>query len=69
MKLYPAIDLKDGKAVRLQKGDMAKAPSFMMIPQPRRWILSKRAVNICIWWIWMVPFRADRKMRQRWKIF
>ncbi|GAK34804.1 1-(5-phosphoribosyl)-5-[(5-phosphoribosylamino)methylideneamino] imidazole-4-carboxamide isomerase [alpha proteobacterium Q-1] len=28
MKLYPAIDLKDGKAVRLQKGDMAKATIF-----------------------------------------
>ena len=28
MILYPAIDLKDGQAVRLEQGDMARATTF-----------------------------------------
>ena len=32
MNLYPALDLKDGKAVRLLRGDMAKATIFSETP-------------------------------------
>lgn len=32
MKLYPAIDLKDGSAVRLEQGDMARATVFNTDP-------------------------------------
>ena len=32
MILYPAIDLKDGKAVRLYKGEMEKATIFHDYP-------------------------------------
>ena len=38
MILYPAIDLKDGEAVRLQQGDIARATTFHRDPaeQARR---------------------------------
>jgi phosphoribosylformimino-5-aminoimidazole carboxamide ribotide isomerase len=32
MKLFPAIDLKDGQAVRLEQGDMARATTFNRDP-------------------------------------
>ena len=35
MILFPAIDLKDGRCVRLQQGDMAKATIFNEDPPPR----------------------------------
>ena len=33
MMLYPAIDLKDGKCVRLYKGDMAQATIYADNPE------------------------------------
>ena len=45
MILYPAIDLKDGQAVRLYKGEMDKVTVFMTIPPLRPWPLSTQAAN------------------------
>ena len=39
LTLYPAIDLKDGACVRLQRGDMAQATVYSADPgaQARAW--------------------------------
>ena len=50
MILYPAIDLKDGNAVRLLRGDMDKSTVFNTDPAARRVNLWMRDVNGCIWW-------------------
>ena len=41
MILFPAIDLKDGRCVRLVKGDMDAPPSSTTIRPPRRAISSR----------------------------
>ncbi len=37
MILYPAIDLKDGKCVRLLQGDMDKATVLIIAPPNKLW--------------------------------
>lgn len=45
MILYPAIDLKDGQAVRLLRGDMEKSTVFNATRRRRRWRLWRRAAS------------------------
>ena len=47
MILFPAIDLKDGQAVRLQQGDMARATVFNADPAAQAKAFETRASNIC----------------------
>lgn len=45
MILYPAIDLKDGKCVRLLRGDMDKATEFKNTPADQAAIFEKSGFN------------------------
>ena len=58
MILYPAIDLKDGQAVRLYKGEMDQATVFNDSPADKLWPSSRPVVAGFIWWISMVPLPA-----------
>ena len=49
MILFPAIDLKDGLAVRLQQGDMARATVFNRDPAAQAHAFERRASAICTW--------------------
>ena len=60
MILFPAIDLKDGLAVRLQQGDMARATVFNRDPASRRTRSRRRASAICMWSISTAPSPASR---------
>jgi len=54
-QLYPAIDLKDGQAVRLVHGDMDQTTVFNDDLQRRRRSSSKQDASGCIWWTSMAP--------------
>ena len=62
MDIYPAIDLYQGKAVRLYKGDYARMTVYS--EDPRRWpgTLLPPAPDISIWWTWKGPSPASRKI-------
>ncbi len=60
MILFPRIDLKDGLAVRLEQGDMARATVFNRDPPSRRSPSSSRASAICTSSISTAPSRASR---------
>ena len=53
MKIFPAIDLRDGKAVRLYQGDYDQMTVYSEDPVDvaASW---RKAHLICILWIWMV---------------
>ena len=51
MILYPAIDLKDGQAVRLVRGEMDQATVFNTDPAAQAAAFKMRAALGCIWWI------------------
>ena len=50
MEIFPAIDLKDGKAVRLSKGDMSSAKIYSDEP----WELAKRFEDMGAKWLHVV---------------
>ena len=54
MILYPAIDLKDGKAVRLYKGEMEKATVFHDYPADQALIFEKAGCE----WIHLVDLNG-----------
>ena len=60
MILFPAIDLKDGLAVRLQQGDMARATVFNYDPAAQAHAFEARASVICMWSISMARSPASR---------
>lgn len=63
MELFPAIDLRDGKAVRLVQGDYNQMTVFSdPAGRRRRWDSRSRARKTCMWSIW-----TARKTR-RWQI-
>ena len=49
MILYPAIDLKDGKAVRLLRGDMEKSTVFNTDPAAQAMDFVNADATGCIW--------------------
>ena len=53
MKLYPAIDLRGGQAVRLYQGDYDQMTVYNADPaaQAREFI----AAGACMWWTWTAP--------------
>ena len=54
MKIFPAIDLRDGKAVRLYQGDYDQMTVYSEDPVDVARSLRRKAHLICILWIWMV---------------
>ena len=50
MEIFPAIDLKDGKAVRLFKGEMGSAKIYSDVP----WELAKRFEDMGAKWLHVV---------------
>ena len=48
MKLYPAIDLRGGQAVRLYQGDYEKMTVYNADPWRRRRNLLTQVRNICM---------------------
>ena len=55
MIIFPAIDLKDGKCVRLYKGDFNKTTIFNSSPYNQALQFKKKASQIYILWTLMVP--------------
>ena len=62
MELFPAIDLRDGKAVRLVQGDYNQMTVFSDRPEEVALDSRSRARKTCMWSIW-----TARKTR-RWQI-
>ena len=60
MILFPAIDLKDGLAVRLEQGDMARATVFNRDPAAQAHAFETQGFNICMWSISTAPLPASR---------
>ena len=54
MILFPAIDLKDGKCVRLLRGDMQKATIFDVAPADQ----AKRFVDAGCEWLHLVDLNG-----------
>lgn len=55
MKLYPAIDLRGGQAVRLYQGDYDQMTVYNADPaaQAREFIAAE--ISTCMWWTWTAP--------------
>ena len=62
MELFPAIDLRDGKAVRLVQGDYNQMTVFSDRPEEVALGFKEQARKTCTWSIW-----TARKTR-RWQI-
>ena len=60
MILFPAIDLKDGLAVRLQQGDMARATVFNYDPAAQAHAFEAQGFRTCMLSISMAPSPASR---------
>ena len=58
MKLFPAIDLRNGQAVRLYQGITTRPRCTPPTPPPWRRISRPRGRNISMWWIWTGPRTA-----------
>ena len=50
MLLIPAIDLKEGRCVRLKQGLMEQATVFSDSPAETALFGSNKARAVCIWW-------------------
>ena len=61
MIIFPAIDLKEGRCVRLEQGDMARATIFNDDPADQARPLPRRASGICTLSIWTVPLPERRQ--------
>lgn len=58
MQIYPAIDIKDGRAVRLRQG-LARGRDRLRHARPRPpWTGKPRARPICTSWIWTGAFEG-----------
>ena len=55
MEIWPAIDLRGGKCVRLQQGDYGRETVFGDDPaaMARHWV--DEGASVCTWSIWTVP--------------
>ena len=65
MKLYPAIDLRGGQAVRLYQGDYDRMTVYNADPSPRRSNLSTQVRSICMSSIWTVPRTTPQPICRR----
>lgn len=52
MRLYPAIDIKDGQCVRLKKGLFNEVTVYSDTPYKIAESFEKTAQNLFIPWIW-----------------
>jgi len=55
MKIFPAIDIKDKKCVRLIKGDFSQKTEYQMSPIEQATQFIEKVLNIFISSIWMEP--------------
>ena len=56
MKLYPAIDLRGGQAVRLYQGDYDQMTVCGYRPRPGIGdFITARIGDTCMWWTWTAP--------------
>ena len=55
MKLYPAIDLRGGQAVRLYQGDYDQMTVYNADPAARHGSLLPPGPSTCMWWTWTAP--------------
>jgi len=49
--IIPAIDLIQGKTVRLYQGSYDKTTEYQQTPLQLRDLYAKAGAGICIWWI------------------
>ena len=60
MILYPAIDLKEGRCVRLVQGDMDQATVFNDDPADQAATFEAQGFECCTWSISTAPSPASR---------
>lgn len=65
MIIYPAIDLKDGRCVRLLKGDFSTVHQVADSRWRRQSGLQRLALGGYTWWIWMEQRMGSGKMAVR----
>jgi phosphoribosylformimino-5-aminoimidazole carboxamide ribotide isomerase len=68
MKIIPAIDIIDGKCVRLSKGDYSTSKIYNEDPVEVPKSLKALEFNIFIWWILMGQNQNILSIRRYWKI-
>lgn len=60
MIIFPAIDIMDGKPVRLLRGDFDTAEQVAEDVLTTAKQLPGWAAPGCIWWIWTAPCKRSR---------
>lgn len=60
MQLYPAIDMKNGKCVRLTQGLFDKVKVYGDSPADMAKLWVSQGPLSFIWWTWTVRWRAIR---------
>ena len=63
MRIYPAIDIKDGKCVRLLQGRFSDMTFMAATRQKLQKDGRTRARNICTLWTWTAHRRGAVSMR------
>ncbi len=64
MQIWPAIDIRGGRCVRLQQGDYQRETVFGDDPTAMAHIGFEQGADACIWSIWMGA-RAGRSLNRR----
>ena len=59
MELFPAIDLREGRVVRLTRGDYDKMTVYGADPCAQAMRSAGRGPAASIWWIWTAPGTAS----------
>ena len=60
MIIFPAIDIMDGKPVRLLRGDFATAEQVAEDVLTTAKQFARVAALGCTWWIWTAPCKRSR---------
>ncbi len=64
MKIFPAIDLKNGRCVRLLKGDFNQVTEYNSDPIEQAIIFKSKNLIIFILLIWMVQRQANNLIKK-----
>ena len=67
MYILPAIDLKDGKMVRLYKGDFNTVHQVAQDPLETARAFSRPVPAGSIWWTWTEPGEAPESTAGSWR--
>ena len=65
MIVYPAIDLRQGRCVRLHQGQFDRETVYGDDPMEVARGFAAAGAGGCMWWTWMAP-RATPRARASW---